>query len=262
MSTPPRVALQDVVAFLDSELAIATVPDYGGAMNGLQVANAGEVRHVATAVDASLATIDAAIAAGADLLVVHHGLFWSGVQPLVGLAYEKYRRLFANGLAVYGAHLPLDLHPEHGNNARLARAVGLEPQGGFARYKTVSVGVQGECDIATSTIVERVREAVAPYGGVVRTSIPTDGRVTRRWGLCTGGGASSESLLEARQAGIDTLIVGEGPHHTTVEAAEHGMCVIFAGHYATETLGVQALGALLTSRFGVTSTFLNLPTGS
>jgi putative NIF3 family GTP cyclohydrolase 1 type 2 len=103
---------------------------------------------------------------------------------------------------------------------------------------------------------------VARYGGTVRTSVEAAGRTTRRWAICTGGGANSETLREARERGIDTLIVGEGPHHTTVEAIEHDLCVVYAGHYATETLGVQALGAWLEQRFGLPWTFLHLPTGS
>jgi putative NIF3 family GTP cyclohydrolase 1 type 2 len=107
-----------------------------------------------------------------------------------------------------------------------------------------------------------VQAFVSRYGGSVRTSIPAQGRRTHRWAICTGGGASSETLREARDRGVDTLIVGEGPHHTTVDAIEHDLCVVYAGHYATETLGVQALGAFLESRFGLPWTFLHLPTGS
>ena len=254
--------LHDIVSALDAELRTSELPDYPGAVNGLQVANSGNVGRVAVAVDASHAAINAAISERANMLVVHHGLFWSGVQPLTGLTYEKYRALIANDIAVYSSHLPLDLHAEHGNNALLARALGLAPSGGFARFKNVDIGVMGEADEPTDALVKRVADAVAPYGGHVRTSIPAAGRRTMRWAICSGGGASSESLREAREKGVDTLVVGEGPHHTTVEAAEHGMCVVYAGHYATETLGVQSLGAFIEARFGIPYTFLKLPTGS
>jgi putative NIF3 family GTP cyclohydrolase 1 type 2 len=110
--------------------------------------------------------------------------------------------------------------------------------------------------------VERARGFSARYGGTVRTSLPVDGRRTRHWAIVSGGGASSETLREARERGIDTLIVGEGPHHTTVEAVEDDLLIIYAGHYATETLGVQALGAWLETRFGLPWSFLHLPTGS
>lgn len=258
----PPVALGDIVAMLDGELRTAEIPDYPGAMNGLQVANGGKVHRVAVAVDASHAAIGEAVISGADLLIVHHGLFWGGAQPIVGVTYDKYRSLLANNVAVYASHLPLDLHAVHGNNVRLAESVGLTPDGGFARFKTVDIGVTGAADEPTDDLVRRVQGLVARYGGSVRTSVPAAGRRTRRWAICTGGGASSETLREAREKGVDTLIVGEGPHHTTVEAIEHNLCVVYAGHYATETLGVQALGALLESRFGLPWTFLHLPTGS
>lgn len=255
-------ALADVVQSLDAELRTSDIPDYSGAVNGLQVANSGQVSRVAVAVDASRAAIEEAVRERADLLIVHHGLFWGGVQPITGLVYEKHRTLLRQDIAVYSSHLPLDLHPVHGNNARLAIELGLETSGGFARYKTVDIGVMGHADESTTDLVARVHTAVSPYGGVVRTSIPADGRRTRTWAICSGGGASSDTLREARERGVDTLIVGEGPHHTTVDSAEFGICIVYAGHYATETLGVQSLGRFLESRFALPWTFLNLPTGS
>lgn len=258
----PGVALRDVVAALDAELRTADIPDYGGAINGLQVANPGTVHRVAVAVDASRAAINEAVICGADLLIVHHGLFWSGAQPVVGVTYDKFHTLLSGNVAVYSSHLPLDLHPTLGNNTRLARAIGLEPTGGFAAYKNIQIGVSGEANEPTRAIVDRVAAFVSRYDGAVRTSVIPDGRTTKRWAICTGGGASSETLREARELGVDTLIVGEGPHHTTVEAIEHDLCVVYAGHYATETLGVQALGEFLETRFGLPWTFLHLPTGS
>jgi dinuclear metal center YbgI/SA1388 family protein len=254
--------LRDVVRALDAELRTFEIPDYGGAVNGLQVANRGTVHKVAVAVDASRAAITEAAITGANLLIVHHGLFWGGAQPLTGVAYEKYRSLFGADIAVYSTHLPLDCHAELGNNVRLARALGLEVSAGFARYKSIDVGVMGESDVRTAELVDRVEAFAARYGSTVRTSIPTAGRTTRRWAICTGGGANTDTLREARERGVDTLIVGEGPHHTTVDAIEHDLCVVYAGHYATETLGVQALGAWLEQRFGLPWTFLHLPTGS
>lgn len=257
-----HVPLRDVVSALDAELRTSDIPDYSGAVNGLQVANRGRVSKVAVAVDASRAAVSEAAICGANLLIVHHGLFWNGAQPLTGVTYEKFRTLFGADIAVYATHLPLDCHADLGNNVRLARALGLTPSGGFARYKTIDVGVTGESDITTSELLARVEAFAGRYGGQVRTSVPVAGRTTRRWAICTGGGASTESLREARERGVDTLIVGEGPHHTTVDALDHDFCVVYAGHYATETLGVQALGAWLELKFGLPWTFLHLPTGS
>lgn len=258
---PPGVPLGDVVAHLDTLLRTGEVPDYGGAVNGLQVANAGAVRRVACAVDFSRPAVEQAVAAGADLLVVHHGMFWGGAQPVVGPAYERLRRLLAHDVAVYSSHLPLDLHPALGNNALLARELGLTPDGGFARYKTVDVGLTGAADLDTKALAERATAFARQWGHTAVHTPIAPGRRTRRWGVCTGAGASSDSLAEAEARGIDTLVVGEGPHHTAVEAVERGLVVIYAGHYATETLGVRALGAELEQTFGLPWSFVGEPTG-
>ena len=257
-----RVPLHDIVSALDTELRHTDIPDYPGAVNGLQVGNDGHVTRIAVAVDASMAAVAESAILMADLLIVHHGLFWSGVQPIVGTLYQKYRTLLNNNIAVYSTHLPLDAHPTLGNNVRLAEVLGLQPSSGFGRHKTLDIAVAGETDEPAGVLVERTRAFVARYGGSVRTSMPLDGRRTKRWAIVTGGGASTETLREARERGIDTLIVGEGPHHTTVEAQENDLLIIYGGHYATETLGVQALGAWVESRFGVPWSFLHLPTGS
>jgi dinuclear metal center YbgI/SA1388 family protein len=255
------VALDTVVAHLDAVLRTREVPDYSGAVNGLQVANSGRVDRVAVAVDFSTAAVDQAAAAGAGLLIVHHGMFWGGAQPVVGPAYARLRRLLADDVAVYGSHLPLDVHATLGNNALLARELGLEPSGGFARFKTVDVGLAGEADLETAALAERAAAFARRWGHHLRHTPIAPGRRTRRWGLCTGAGASSETLAEASARGLDTLVVGEGPHHTAVEAVERGIVVLYAGHYATETLGVRALGAELERTFGVPWSFVGEPTG-
>lgn len=237
------------------------MPDYPGALNGLQVENAGQVTRVAVAVDASLRTIQGAVDAGANLLIVHHGLFWSGVQPLRGRVHERFRRLLVHDVAVYSSHLPLDLHPTVGNNALLARALGLEPTEGFARYQSILVGVMGTTDLDTASLVTRAEAIARAEGGSLVTVGVTPARRTTRWAICSGAGASSDTLREAAAAGVDTLIVGEGAHHTGVEAAELGIAVLYAGHYATETLGVRALGAELEHRFGLPWSFIHAPTG-
>jgi dinuclear metal center YbgI/SA1388 family protein len=249
-----------IAEHLDGILGTASVPDYPNAVNGLQVANRGPVRKAAAAVDASLRTIEGAIAADANLLIVHHGLFWSGVQPLVGARYERTRLLIEHDIAVYSAHLPLDRHPTLGNNVLLARALGLEPSGEFAQFQSIAVGVRGESARPTMQIVDSAREFARAWGGDVRTSAIASGHITRRWGICTGGGASAETLGEAAALGLDTLIVGEGPHWTAVDAPERGLVIIYAGHYATETLGVRALGEHVAAAFGIPWTFVHAPT--
>lgn len=256
------VALDDLVPYLDDLLATRDTPDYGGAVNGLQLENGGRVTKVAASVDFSLRTVDGAIAAGANLLIVHHGMFWGGAQPIRGASYRRLRRLVEHDVAVYASHLPLDRHPTLGNNALLARTLGLQPSREFARFKTIAVGVAGESDVETAELVERARAfATREGGGVVVGGDAPAGRRTRRWALCTGSGASSDTMREAIELGADTLIVGEGPHHTAVDAEDAGLVVIYAGHYATETLGVRALAQHVSERFGVPWTFVSAPTG-
>ena len=255
------VPLEQLASHLDALLRIKDVPDYPGAFNGVQVEHSGPVTRCAVAVDASLRTIDGAIAAGANLLVVHHGLFWGGVQPLCGHVYRRFQRLLAHDIAVYSAHLPLDLHPTLGNNALLVAALGLNATEGFAQFRSIAVGLAGDTDVGTAALAQKLREITQPDGGTLTTVGVHAARRTRRWALCTGAGASSESLREAAAAGVDTLIVGEGPHHTAVEAPELGIAVLYAGHYATETLGVRAIGAELERTFGLPWSFIAAPTG-
>jgi dinuclear metal center YbgI/SA1388 family protein len=251
----------EIARHLDELLRTAEVPDYGAALNGLQVHTDARIVRVAAAVDARERTIEAARREGANLLLVHHGLFWGGLQPLVGPHLRRVRALLAGEMALYASHIPLDLHESLGNNVLLARELGLAPSGRFARYKGVEVGVMGEGEVPTAAIVERARALAARYGGDVRTSPAEPGRLTRRWAICTGAGASSETVAEAAERGADTLIAGEGPHHTAIQAEELGIVVIYAGHYATETLGVQALARHVSETFGVPWTFVHEPTG-
>lgn len=256
-----EVALGAIAAHLDALLAVASTPDYPPALNGVQVAHRGPVRRIAAAVDCSHRTISAAAAQGANLLLVHHGLFWNGLQPLTGPHLARVRALLDADIALYSAHLPLDAHGTYGNSRLLAEALGLEVSGGFARYQHIDCGVRGEGDLDTAALVEQVRAWAAPLGHhTVASSIPA-GHRTRRWAICSGAGAQVDTLREAYATGVDTLIVGEGPHWSAVEAVERGLVIIYAGHYATETLGVRALAAHLAERFGLPWDFLHAPTG-
>jgi len=253
--------LATIAGYLDAVLGTETIPDYPGALNGVQLANRGAIVRIASAVDVSRRVIEAAVRSQASLLIVHHGMFWGGAQRITGPAYERIRLLVSHNIAVYSAHLPLDAHPAFGNNVLLARTLELEPTAGFARYRTIDVGVRGECDRATLDLFERSDAFAREHNGVARCTEIASGRRTRRWGVCTGAGASSETLLEAQVLELDTLIVGEGPHHTAVAADDAGLSIIYAGHYATETLGVRALAEHLTTTFDIPSTFIAAPTG-
>lgn len=246
-------ALADIVRFLDTALRIAEIPDYSGAVNGLQLQNDGNVTRVASAVDASLPVIRKAIAAGADLLVVHHGMFWQGVQPLTGAFYQKIHEAMKANLAIYSAHLPLDVHPQWGNNALLAEAIGISCSGTFLPYKGLDVGLTGEIDITREELRQRLETAV---GGPVLLC-PAGPERIRRVGLCTGGAGSEV----ASAVGLDAFISGEGPHWSYSLAEEMALNLFLAGHYATETFGVRQLGEVLASRYGIDAIFLEHPSG-
>ncbi|GMV08432.1 MAG TPA: Nif3-like dinuclear metal center hexameric protein [Gemmatimonadaceae bacterium] len=256
----PRAA--DIAAFLDERLESRAFPDYPGALNGLQLDHRGPVRRVAAAVDFSARTIDATIAAGANLLIVHHGMFWGGARHITGAAYERLHRLMHHDIAVYASHLPLDAHMTLGNNAQFARALALDPTERFGTYEGVAIGVAGTSDLPTADLVTRADRFAASLGGHARASWMEQGRRTRRWAVVTGAGAGAKEIRDAQARDIDTLIVGEGPHHTTVDAPEAGLVIIYAGHYATETLGVRALAETVGQHYSLPAEFLHLPTGS
>ena len=250
----------DLAGYTDELLISKSTPDYPNAVNGLQLENRSSVRGIAAAVDFSTRAIHGVIEKGANLLIVHHGMFWGGVSPFTGPSYRTLRMLMENDIAVYSSHLPLDRHPTLGNNALLAAELGLTPTGSFARFQDVFIGVSGESDLETASLVTRARDFAKSYGEI-RTSVIPSGQRTRKWGICTGAGASAETLSEASAAGIDTLIVGEGPHWTAIHAEEHGLAIIYAGHYATETLGVSALARHLADRYKLPWSFIAAPTG-
>ncbi len=252
----------EIAAYADDLLQTKLIPDYPNALNGLQVSTNSPIRGIAAAVDFSSRAVTGAVAAHANLLVVHHGAFWAGAQPLVGSRHKIFRSLFENELAVYSSHLPLDCHTTLGNNVLLAKELGLEPSSGFGRFKDIHVGVSGETSVGAEDLVERVSKFTASHAGRVHHTPFAPKATFKRWAICSGGGANAEALQEAAAKNIDVLIVGEGPHWTAVDAEESGLVIIFAGHYATETLGVQALAATLASRFKIPWTFVPTPTGT
>jgi dinuclear metal center YbgI/SA1388 family protein len=249
------VPLSELVAHLDEYLRIDQVPDSENALNGLQVAGRRHVRNMAVAVDASEAAILAAVAAEADLLLVHHGMFWDGNLPVTGRRYRRLAPLLASGMALYAAHLPLDVHEEVGNNAVLARRLGLDIRGTFGDYKGLAIGVWGEVALSRESLDARLAAAL----GAPARLIPGGPAQVARVGVLTGGGGGHVSAAAA--AGLDTLVTGEVGHHTYFDAMEGGVNLFYGGHYATETFGVRALAERVEARFGVSWTFLDQPTG-
>lgn len=250
--------LESIVAYLNAYLSIDGYPDYPPAFNGLQVEGPSDVLRVAVAVDVSLATITEAVELGAQLLIVHHGLFWGGAAPLTGRRFERVRALMDGGLALYSSHLPLDAHAEVGNCAILAREIGLEPADRFGEYQGAAIGWSGRFD-EPQRLDELVLRVSGALGGGDVHVIPGGPERIERVGVVTGGGASF--LEDAADRGLDALVTGEGPHHTHIDAMELGVHVLFGGHYATETFGVRAVGAHLAARFGIEWFFVDQPTG-
>ena len=250
--------LESLLQYLDSYLGIPDHPDYPQALNGLQVQGGDEVGKVVAAVDASEASVAAAVEAGADLLLVHHGLFWDGLKPFTGRRYRRLKPLLDHGVALYAAHLPLDSHAEVGNCALLGRALGLELQGRFADYKGAPIGWWGTYGDATDAPGLEARLGDALGGGAVHL-IPGGPARVERVGVVTGGGASF--VEEAVALRLDALVTGEGSHHTHFDAMELGIHLLFGGHYATETFGVRALAQHLADRFDLEWAFVDQPTG-
>lgn len=250
-----KLSIKQLAAYCDTLLRTRDISDYDGAVNGLQVENRGGVARIAAAVDASLRTIQMAIAEHATLLVVHHGLFWSKRQPWTGKNLELMRLLLDNDLAVYSSHLPLDMHPRLGNNAQLCASIGLRNLKPFFRMKEQFLGLQGAASVSRDELARRLANVTKNEVKL----IPGGPKICRRIGVVTGG-AGAEVKLAASE-GVDTFITGEGPHWTYALAEELGVNVLYGGHYATETFGVKALAAHLSKKFGMPWVFLDHPTG-
>ncbi len=247
--------LSKLVGFLDGFLRVAELPDHPHALNGLQVENTGSVSRILAAVDACQGTIDAAVARNADMLLVHHGLFWSGLKPVVGRDARRLRALLEGNVALYSAHIPLDVHPEVGNNAILARHLGLSNTEPFGSDNGIHIGVAGHLGTERGALAALLEKQL---GSAPRLLAGGPDQISR---VAIVTGAGSSFLRQAHEAGIDTFITGEGAHHTFFDAEEWGMNVFYAGHYATETLGVKALAQLIADRYGIEWEFFDYPTG-
>jgi dinuclear metal center YbgI/SA1388 family protein len=248
-------SLNDIVAFLETELRTSLIPDYPGAMNGLQLMNSGEVPRIIAAVDASLPVIEAAVRGGPGLLIVHHGMFWQGAQPVTGAFYRKLKAAMDAGLAIYSSHLPLDVHPVLGNNVLLANAIGLENTQPFLDQKGLSIGIRGEWNGTRNELHEKLQSIL---NGTVHHCPAGPERISQV-GIVTGGAGSE--VVKVAAAGVDTFITGEGPHWSFPLAEELEMNLFYGGHYATETFGVKAVSEAISGKFSMPWEFLDHPSG-
>lgn len=245
----------ELVAYLDDLLNIKTIADYGP--QGLQIEGRAEVNKIAVGVDAAHVTLDGALAAGADMLIVHHGIFWGPPRLIAGAFGAKVRRFIEADLNLYAAHLALDAHPTLGNNAELCRLLGLTPVGGYFNFKGLDVGLIAEpaAPVSFAALAARCADALQPPLKVDASGSET----VRRVAVCSGDAA--RSLEEAFDLGCDTLLTGELDYAMARVPEELGMNVIYGGHYATETLGVQALARHLNDEFGLPWVFVDAPVG-
>lgn len=246
----PMASLQQLTDYCDRRTRRSAFTDYPGALNGLQVGNDGRVTRIGAAVDAGLVPFERAVECGVDFLIVHHGLFWGGVQPLTGPAYARYAALIRGNCAVYSSHLPLDAHAEIGNNALLARQLGLKPRRQWLVHDDASIGWIAPNRFKRAQLRARLEES---YERVV--ALEFGSAVPREVAFCSGSGNSAIAQLAA--AGADTLVTGELREEWFNYAQEHRLNVFCCGHYATETLAVKALAAELAKRFQLPWTFID-----
>lgn len=243
-----------IAHYLDQLLDIENIKDSPRAVNGLQVQNTGAIHKVGLAVDVCKATIEMAVKRNCQMMFVHHGIFWGGLQPVRGPHYDKLSAMMQANLGLYSAHLPLDMHPVLGNNRALADKIGLDHAEAFGEYEGQLIGLKGKVKPQSAEQLGRMFEE--QLGAPVK--VIGDGEV-ERVGLVTGG--AGDIVGQAVKEELDCYITGEGENHQYHEAIEGGCVLMFAGHYATETGGVQAVGKHLEQQFGLTTEFLDYPTG-
>jgi dinuclear metal center YbgI/SA1388 family protein len=246
---------QRLIDYLDDLLNIRGIED--DSLNGLQVANSGTLHKVALAVDASAASIKKAKEIGAQLLFVHHGLFWGRPLPLTGYMYQRIQLLIKSDIALYAAHLPLDFHPDLGNNTQLCKLMGWPIVGDFGEYRGSTIGkeVRLEKPVLFSEVVDQFRRNLKCEP--IIWDFGTE-KVMRLG--CVSGGALT-MLDQAIRAKLDVYVTGEPKHSFYWIAKEASINVIFGGHYTTETFGVQAVGEVIQKEFGLETVFIDLPTG-
>ena len=248
-------SLSEIVSYTDRFLRIRGVGDWDNAVNGLQIENSGRVTRIGAAVDVSTRVLTEAAKKNVDFLIVHHGLFWPGLQPIQGALRRQLRIAFETDMALYSAHLPLDIHARIGNNARLVAALGLKSAQPFLEEKGQPVGLKVRASLPRSELVRKLQKVL---NGPVKV-FGFGPKQTRSIGVVTG--AAGSEIYRVADEGIDTFITGEAPHWAAVAAEELGMNLLLGGHYATEVFGVKALATHLSKRFRVPWEFIDCPTG-
>ena len=249
-------SLDRIVEYANRYLRISEIGDWDNALNGLQVQNSGRIKKIGAAVDVSTRVLGKAAKQSVDLLIVHHGLFWPGLQPVTGMLHRQLTIAFRSDIALYSAHLPLDVHPIVGNNAQLAASVGLKSLKPFLEEKGQPVGLKKSISLSREQLVGRLTRSL---DGPVK-SFNFGRKKTRTVGIITG--AAGSEIYRVAAENIETFITGEAPHWAVVAAEELGVNLLLGGHYATETFGVKALAAHLANKFQLPWEFVACPTGT
>jgi len=255
----PDMDCQELSDRLDSELATEAYATIDVSANGLQVERTGDISHVAVAVDAAVETIERAIARDADLLFTHHGISWGGIERVTGSTYQRIAPLIEHNVGLYASHLPLDGHQTLGNAAGVGDVLGVIDREPFGRYDGEYIGQAGTLPepVSTDTLVEQLSSELDTGGQQVQT-LDFGPEMVSKVAIVTGSGV--DWLDEAVAVDADVLITGEGKQSVYHEAKEAGISVVLAGHYATETFGVQSVQNLL-SEWGLETSFIDCPTG-
>jgi dinuclear metal center YbgI/SA1388 family protein len=252
------MTLRELDAWFSGYLDLAAAAALDSSPNGLQVGRRNpEVRKAAFAVDASQESFHRAVDWGADLLVVHHGILWGPVQGIVGPLYERVRFLVERDLALFAAHLPLDIHPEVGNNAGIARALGLVEVEPFGAYKGLKIGCKGT--LPAPARIDEITALLTARQGEPLKSLPFGPAAVRRVGIVSGD--APWGALQASAEGLDLFVTGEPGHEIYHHCVEQHIHAIFCGHYHSESWGVRSLAARLLRDTGVETTYLDIPTG-
>lgn len=248
-------SLHEIVSYTDRFLRVRHISDWVNAVNSLQVENSGRVTRIGVAVDVSTRVLREAANREVNLLIVHHGLLWSGLQPVRGALGRQLRIAFEHDIALYSSHLPLDVHPRLGNNAQLVAALGFKSARPFLEMKGQTVGLRIRASVSRNKLVGSLQKKL---NGPVRV-FGFGPKHTRTIGIVTG--AAGSEIHRVAEERIDTFITGEAPHWAAVAAQELGMNLLLGGHYATEVFGVKALAAHLSKRFRLPWEFIDFPTG-
>ncbi len=255
--TRKKINRDELILFLNEYLNVASIEDY--ALNGLQIEGCGEISKIGFSVDFCMPSIEAAIKSQCQMLICHHGMIWKAPLPIAGATKTRIKTMFSADISLYAAHLPLDIHPEIGNNKIIASLIpDFTIEGGFHIYKGHAIGVKGRLKTAATILdIKRIIDKALNTDSVMIS--PCKNKKIQTVGIISGSSASS--ISEAAEEKLDLFITGETSHAYYHQALECGSSMLCSGHYATETTGIKALMNYLKKKYDIETEFFDLPTG-